>query len=566
MGSVLAGDKYEIAILSNITVSQLKEIIELKLRESAINAHVTIGDYDAIVQGSRQAADANATIIFWEACNFVPGFQSKIDLMPSQDIDALADRVEGEIAMVLRNLATAPLVLINRFSSMLFEPTPLAAGPLARLCRRLNSTLESKAGPNHILVDLDAVIAEAGISHAADFRQYQSAMALYSIDFCKAYAKAVVPALMAATGHVRKIVVLDCDNTIWAGILGEDGEDGIEMSDASLKGKVFKEVQTILAGLQKSGVLLALCSKNNPVDVDRVLASHPDMVLGEKNLVCKKVNWRDKVTNLREMAQELNLGLDSFIFVDDSEFELGLIRKDLPQVECIHVPPNLSEYPGMMRKLRHRMLKLSWTVEDSRKTEMYRQENRRKQLSSQFESIEEYLSSLGLQLDISWDMQIPVARAAQLSQKTNQFNLTTRRYTEADIRRMLSDSAFILATFAVSDRYGDYGVVGLTIIRRGGDAGRSAEIDTLLMSCRVIARNVEYAFFDELVRVLKMRGIEKLRAEYLGTAKNSLVSRLYDDLGFELKEISNMDRRYQADLHGLIPRNLDYIRTNSKGG
>lgn len=565
LGALLKSERYEISLLSNITVSHFKEIIELALRENSINAQVEIGDYDALVQSSRQLADSRAVILFWEACNLVAGLQSRIDLMSPQDLEALADRVENEIAMVLRNVATVPLVLVNRFSSVLFELTPLAAGPLARLCRRLNSALEAEARPNQVLVDLDAVIADVGIREAADFRQFHSSMALYSLAFCKAYAGAIAPAFLAATGHARKIVVLDCDNTIWSGILGEDGEAGIEMSDLTAKGKVFREVQAILLGMQKNGVLLALCSKNNPADVDQILAAHPDMVLREENLVSKKVNWKDKVTNLREMAMELNLGLDSFIFVDDSEFELGLIRKELPQVACIHVPLNLSEYPGLMRKLRHQMFALSRSDEDDRKTEMYQQENQRKQISARFESIDDYLASLDLQLDISWDGAIPAARVAQLSQKTNQFNLTTRRYTETDIHRMLSDPAYIMAAFAASDRYGEYGVTGLAIVRQDDACGDNAEIDTFLMSCRVIARNIEFAFFEELVRVLKDRGIRKLRGEYLATTKNSLVQYFYDDLGFELQECSDMGKRYLADLGRIMPKGIDYIRMKSKG-
>lgn len=565
LAALLTDSAYQISVLSNITPGPFKEIMELALRENSIKAYLTIGDYDALVHGSHQAVDANAVIIFWEACNLAPGLHDRIHLMSREDLDALVGRVEGEIAMVLGNLAHVPLVLINCFTSVLFDATPLRREPLNALCRRLNALLEDRLGSNQIMVDLAAVIAEVGLRHAADFRQFQSSMALYSVDFCKAYAQAVVPAFMAAVGRTRKIVVLDCDNTLWAGVLGEDGETGIEMSDMTAKGKVFHEVQTILCGLQRSGVLLALCSKNNSEDVDRLLASHADMVLKEHHLVCKRVNWQDKATNLREIALELNLGLDSFIFVDDSEFELGLVRKELPQVMCINVPRNLSEYPGLMRELRRHVFSLSITSEDGRKTEMYRQEAQRKQHAVRFDSVDEYLASLGLRLAISWGQQIPVARAAQLSQKTNQFNLTTRRYTEADIQRMLADSAYHLAVFSASDRHGDYGITGLAIIRREPAATELAEIETFLMSCRVIARNFEYAFFDEVVRVLEQSGIQKLKAEYLATPKNALVERLYDQLGFELLSASDGEREYQLDVGGFKPRSLNYIETISAG-
>lgn len=562
LASSLTGNGYRITVLSNITPGPLKEVMECALRENSINAQVAVGDYDALVQGSHDAASADAVILFWEACNLAPGLHHGIDLMSREDLDALSGRVEAEIGMVLRNLAHVPLVLINRFTSVLFDGTPLRVGPLNALCRRLNALLEDRLGSNQIMVDLKTIIASVGLQNAADFRQFQSSMALYSLDFCKAYAQAVTPAFMAATGRARKIVVLDCDNTLWAGVIGEDGEAGIEMSDATVKGKIFKEVQTILRSLQRSGVLLALCSKNNAADVEQVLGIHPDMALKDSDFVCKKVNWQDKATNLREIAQELNLGLDSFIFVDDSEFELGLVKKELPQVACLHVPHNLSEYPGLIRGLTHYVFSLSATSEDGRKTEMYRQETQRKQQAAQFDSMDEYLASLGLRLAVLWDKEIPAARAAQLSQKTNQFNLTTRRYTEADIQRMLADSAYTLAAFAVSDRYGDYGIAGLAIVRRDRASIGVAEIDTLLMSCRVIARNVEYAFFDELVRALERLGIQTLKAEYLATPKNAQVAGFYDQLGFELQSGSEEERRYQLNLDRFKSRNLTYIKTH----
>jgi FkbH-like protein len=566
LGAALQAEKYNISILSNITMNQSKDVIELALREHSINADIEIGDYDAILQNSNQVNNAKAVIVFWEACNFVAGLQSKINIMSEEDIEELAKRVEAEINLLFRNLLNVPLVIINRFSSTLFDSTPLVASTLGRLCKRLNSVLENKAAHNQILVDLDAVIAQVSLSRAVDLRQFQSSKSLYTIEFFQAYAKSIEPAFLAAVGFSKKIIVLDCDNTLWAGILGEDGEAGIEMSDATLRGIAFQEVQTILRGLQKSGVLLALCSKNNLADVEKVFANHPDMILREDHLVCKKVNWLDKASNLREISLELSLGLESFIFLDDSDFELGLIQRELPQVLCIQVPKNLSEYPKLIRELTKKVFRLSKTVEDDRKTEMYHQENQRKKHAVEFESTEQYLASLSLKLSILWDKKIPVARVAQLSQKTNQLNLTTRRYTEADIQKMLGDPTCTLAAFSASDRYGDYGVTGVAIIRLNSEPNNSAEIDTLLMSCRVIARNLEYAFFDEIVRVMRKNSIHKLYGVYIATSKNMLVENLYDKLGMQLIESSGTTRNYLLDLQEFQPRNIDYIATDSDGG
>ena len=558
-GAQLTGDVYKIALISNITIIQLKEFLELNLREKGINAVVTVGDYDAIVQDSVRFSEYKAVLVFWEAGNFIDGFQNKSYAMPSDEIDALAERVEGEIRLMLHNLKRTPLVLVNRFTSEIFGADALREGALPNLCKRLNATLASKVASNQIIVDLDNVLAKVGHDASVDFRQFQSSKALYTIGFFKTYAEAVMPAFMAATGRAKKLLVLDCDNTLWGGIIGEDGYYGIELSDSRMRGRAFREVQTIVKGLQRDGVLLALCSKNNSTDVDQVLNEHPDMILRNDDLVAKKINWQDKVTNLRELASELNLGLDSFVFVDDSSFEVGLIQKELPQVMCIQVPQNLSEYSSVIRKLSRDFFSLARTAEDERKTKIYQQEHLRKEQSSQFNSIDDYLTSLGLKMKITWDSHIPVSRAAQLSQKTNQFNLTTKRYTEADIHRMLSDSSYRIATFSVEDRYGDYGITGMAIIQRDKVLSSTCVIDSLLMSCRVLGRNIEYRLFDEVVKNIQSNGIEKILAVYQATAKNGQVAQLYDDLGFNLASEIDGCRNYEINVSDFKAKMIKYI-------
>ena len=555
----LPGDKYRVAVISNVTVNQFKEILEFTLRTDGLKAEVIIGDFDAIVQDSARFAESNAVLVFWEAGNLIDGFHNNAELFSEGNLDELARQVEGAMDLVLRNLNHTPLVLLNRFSSALFNSNPLQEGALQKMCRRLNLALESKVEANQIVVDLDAVLAEVGLSTAADMRQFISAKTLYSVEFFRAYAEVVKPAFMAVTGRAKKILVLDCDNTLWGGILGEDGTEGIHLSDATPQGKAYREAQAVFRSLRNEGVLLALCSKNNPSDVEKLLREHPDMVVKEHDLVAQKVNWQDKATNLREIAAELNIGLDSFILVDDSSFEIGLIQKELPQVTCVQVPQNLSEYPARMRELRRAFFSLSRTDEDQRKTEMYRQEKLRKEEASVYTSTEDYLATLKLKLTFTWSPHIPVARAAQMSQKTNQFNLTTRRYSEGDIQRMLDDSFYKLATFSVADRHGDYGVSGMIIIQQDRNDPRRAVIDSLLMSCRVIGRNVERVFFDELIRILPSMGIVHLRGEYLPTTKNSQVQQFYPALGFELITQTEKRCEYQLALTNYRPSGIQYI-------
>ncbi|MFH1933650.1 MAG: HAD-IIIC family phosphatase [Pseudomonadota bacterium] len=559
LGALQSGEKYQIVLLSNIVVNPLKEILEFFLRGQGINANVVIGDYDNIVQDSSRFAAANAVIVFWEAANLTEGFHALIASQSADVIAALVERVENEMDLVLKNLQRVPLVLINSFSSLFFGVDELRDGPLKLFCKRLNAALGVRVAPNQLIVDLDSILAKVGLGAAADFRQFQSSKALYSVDFFKAYAGVVEPAFRAATGRVRKVLVLDCDNTLWAGILGEDGASGIQMGNASLKGRVFREVQQILKGFRRQGILLALCSKNNPEDVDDVLATHPDIILKAEDLVAKKVNWQNKATNLQKLAAELNLGIDSFVFVDDSSFEIGLIEKELPQIKCVRVPEVLSEYPAVMREVVREFFSLSQTAEDAQKTEQYRQEHQRKTQAAMFDTIDDYLISLGMKLNIIWGKGVSVSRASQMTQKTNQFNLTTRRYTEGDIQRMLDNSNYFVAVFSVEDRYGDYGVTGLAIIEKEQNGIKSARIDTLLMSCRVIGRNVEYAFFDQLIDKLRQDGIKTLHAEYIVTPRNEQVSHFYDALGFSVETSSDTQRGYVINLDAYQFRNITYV-------
>jgi FkbH-like protein len=553
------GEKYKVAVISNITIAQIKEVLELSLRENGINADVTLADYDAIVQESYRFSDFNAVVIFWELINLLDGLQNKIYLMSQDEIDRLANKVDSEIAIVLKNIKNVPLVIVNQFSADLFDFNFLKPGPLQILSENLNKALKTSMSSTQILLDIDSIFSSIGIEQCRDLRHFYSSKTVYTIEFFRKYSETVLPAFKAANGKSKKVLVLDCDNTLWGGIIGEDGEVGIQMSDATAKGKIFKEVQTILLGMQKEGVLLALCSKNNEEDVNRILNNHPDILISDNHIVSKKVNWKNKANNIIEMAKELNLGLDSFVFIDDSSFEVGLVRQELPSVEVFQVPYNLSQYPLFLKRLRMLFFSLTKTKEDNNKTEMYLQDRQRKEVQSSHDSIENYLASLGLSMTISWNKDISVARAAQMTQKTNQFNLTTRRYTETDIIRMVDDPEYDIIVFSVSDHFGDYGVTGMSIIHVKNSI---AIIDSFLMSCRVIGRNVEFAFFDQIVYKLLDKKVQIIIASYIHTPKNMQVEMFYDKLGFNCTKFDNLKKEFTIKVENYKMNNIPYIKIN----
>lgn len=560
LGKTIKSDAYyNIAVLSNITIHPIKEICEYYLREAGINATIMIGDYDNIVQDSIKYSKSNAVIVFWELSNIIDGLQYKAELYENKQLDGILEKTKKEIDLVLKNLENTSLVLFNRFTSLPFCTKNLRKTNLIQLADLLNQHVEAKKPVNVYLLDTEKVIANIGIKNSLNYRNFYSSKALYRTDFFKFYSSYFKPFVLSANGKNKKAIIFDCDNTLWQGILGEDGFDNIQMSTKTKDGAIFSEIQSIALSLNKQGILIGLCSKNNPSDVNRVLESHPDMQLREKHITINKSNWSDKVTNLRDIATELNIGTESLVFVDDSAFEVNLIKHKLPEVTAIQVPERLCDYPGVLRENLDLFYNLSFTVEDTLKAKMYKQQLQRKNARNEFGDIEDYLASLELKVCVSVDNNQIVSRTSQMSQKTNQFNLTTKRYTETDIQNFILSSAFKVFTFSVVDKFGDNGVTGLAIAYISGENKQTAHIDTFLMSCRIIGRNIEYAFMDFFISYLKGIDITKVTAEYIQTPKNKQVSDFFDKFSFRFVNSDTKVKKYILDTKEYNSKNLDYI-------
>jgi len=558
IGETLESKPYKISILSNIIVHQIKEILEYQLRTGGINANVVLGDYDNIVQDSLKYKESNAVLIFWELCNIIDGLQFKIDLFDDRQLNEIFEKTKSEIDLILKNLGKTSLVLLNVFTSLSFSTSARRKTKLEELADQLNQYLADNIPANVRLVELDKVIASIGVEDSFDYRYYYSSKALYTVNFFKSYAEYVKPFIMSANGKAKKALIFDCDNTLWKGILGEDGYDNIEMSPRTKDGLIFAEIQSIALALNKQGILICLCSKNNPEEVDKVIKSHPDMQLRDKHITINKSNWSDKVSNLREIAQELNIGLDSFVVVDDSKFEVNLIRELLPEVTVLQVPERLYEYPKLLRENSGLFYNLSFTDEDHKKIEMYNQQAKRESSRNEFTDIENYLASLELNMTVYQDEDSIIPRMSQMSQKTNQFNLTTKRYTEGDIKNFIDDDSANVFAFSVADKFGDSGITGLCIIIFN-DKNQTAVIDTFLMSCRIIGRNIEYAFIDYLVDILKSNKINEIQAKYIKTQKNGQVKTFYDKCSFRLTDSNESVRNYTLVVSEYKPRLVNYI-------
>lgn len=558
LGEKLSTDSYRITVLSNIVVHQVKEIVEFSLRTEGIPAIVETGDYDNIVQDSKKFHDSNAIIIFFELCNIIEGFHYKAENLSDSQLNDIFERMQSEVGLVLKNLKETPLVLINRFSSLSFSSLDIRQNKYDEFAEQMNEFLEGIIPRNVQLVDVSKVLANVGIERSMNSRYFYSSKALYSIDFFKSYADFIKPYFMSANGVAKKALIFDCDNTLWKGVVGEDGFEGIEMSNMTKDGAVFAEVQSLALALNRKGVLIGLCSKNNHDDVCEIIESHKDMQLKSGNITIKKINWSDKASNLKEIANELNIGLDSLVFVDDSPFEVNLVRSHLPEVTVFQVPERLYEYPSMIRECMGLFFNLSFTAEDKKKVDMYTQQAQREATKKEFADVKEYLASLKLKITVFENCESIISRLSQMSQKTNQFNLTTKRYTEGNIQNFISSPTYEVFAFSVSDKFGDSGITGLSIVEADQDK-QLAQIDTLLMSCRVIGRNIEYAFMDYIIGKMKEKNIIELKASYVKTRKNEQVKEFFDRCKFNLEHSDDSVRTYSLDVNAYVPNTIDYI-------
>ena len=413
----------------------------------------------------------------------------------------------------------------------------------AEIGRRLRIGVEAS-----LFLDLDEVLAQVGRDAFFDLRLWYSARFPFAAAAAYEFSRRVVGLGAAMKFPKVKVIALDADNTLWGGIIGEDGFDGIALGH-EYPGNAYMAFQRRLLDFQQRGFILALCSKNNPADVEQVLSDHPHQILRAEHFAAIRVNWEAKPDNLVALAEELNLGLDSFIFVDDSDYECALVRRQLPEVEVIQTPARPVEVPSCLDQVS-RLELLSLTVEDLKKTEMYAQERIRRQLHQSAErsgGLEGYLASLEMVMTVGIDDPAPLKRLSQLTQKTNQFNLTTRRYDEQHMRRLIEASNWMVGYFSLKDVFGDSGIVGVALFELSEPA--LAELDTFLMSCRVIGRKAESAFLNALLKRLAAAGVREVVADYLPTPKNGLVTSFLPDHGFAV----GADGRFRRNLNATPP-------------
>jgi FkbH-like protein len=401
----------------------------------------------------------------------------------------------------------------------------------ATAIREINEKLRQIArGHNGVyILDYDSLVARHGRVRWHDERKWLMARLPVSAENLVHLAKEWMRFIHPLSGKICKALVTDLDNTLWGGVVGEDGPDGIQLGP-EYPGAAYQSLQRVLLDLYRRGIILAVCSKNNTSDAMEVLEEHPGMILRPRHFAALRINWNDKAENLREIAAELNIGIDSLAFLDDNPVERERVRTALPEISIIEPGDDPMQFAGRVRDTSA-FERLALSDEDRKRGRYYAEQRQRIELERDAASLEDFYRLLAQEVRIAEVDSGSLVRIAQLTQKTNQFNLTTRRYSQQQIGELAADANWRVYAVRVKDRFGDNGLVAVVITQ---DRGKICEIDTFLMSCRVVGRTVETAILSFLVDCARGRGMERLQGWFLPTKKNDLAKEFYPTHGFRM--------------------------------
>jgi FkbH-like protein len=383
-----------------------------------------------------------------------------------------------------------------------------------------------------VLVDTARLAATVGLENWDEPRHWHASKLLFSPDMIPVYGDLVARTLAAVCGQTRKCLVLDLDNTLWGGVIGDDGLTGIQLGQGSAAGEAFVAIQRLALELRARGIVLAICSKNEEEAARLPFREHPDMLLREEHIAVFQANWTDKAANLRAIAVTLNIGVDSLVFLDDNPAERAQVRRELPAVAVPEIPDDPALYPRVLAAAGY-FEAIAVSQEDRERAAYYQSNAQRAATLQASGDMNSYLSSLNMTCAIGFVDPITRPRVAQLINKSNQFNLTTRRYSEAEVAAVEADPKRHAVQVRLADTFGDNGIISVIIVDKAAGAW---EIDTWLMSCRVLGRRVEEAVLNHLAAAARAAGASALVGRYIPSAKNKMVAQHYEKLGFELVE------------------------------
>jgi FkbH-like protein len=525
-----------ILVLGQCTTNWLCNCLTASAYAGGMSILATEGQYDNVMQELMAAASND---VKYDAVVLLPW---NTRLLADGDRNT-QQRIDDEIAFwqqawnfVNGQLNTRLIQIGYDYKSPGYQGHHLGgqAGGHINLVRQINEALRAKLPEMSFFVDLDQISGMIGRENFYDARRYYWTKQPFSEVGTARLSEHVFAAYRTMVNGPKKVLILDLDNTVWGGVVGETGPLGIGIGD-SPDGEAHRALQRYAKSLQNKGILLAVCSKNNDADAREPFEKNPDMILKLEDFAAFEASWDPKAVAIHRIAQTLRLGLDSFVFLDDNPVEREHVRQMLPDVEVVEVGDDASEY---VHALEHGLWfeSMNVTKADAQRVEQYRAEAQRREVQSSFTSMDDYLESLKMSADARQINEEDFTRVIQLLGKTNQFNLTTRRHSPQLVEQMLVDKNNMGITLRVADRFGDHGLVAvlLAVLKDHpmGTPGKAFEIDTWLMSCRVIGRTVEEFCYNTLLNAARDRNADFVIGTYIPTAKNALVKDLYDRLGF----------------------------------
>ncbi|MGH8523476.1 MAG: HAD-IIIC family phosphatase [Gammaproteobacteria bacterium] len=541
-----------IAVLRSYTAEMLEPVLRFKLLLEGYSPEFFFGGYNGYAQEILDPQSAlykfkpDVILVLTRIEELIPGFHDAFgSKSPAEWDEEIRSAALGLISLsktagegAASQVIIQTMVLSSPYWGIYDAQT---ANGQAHLAAGFNSMLASAASShaNLFIWDFSRLVVAKGYESFYDPKLWFTARNPYRQSAYVEIGRDLCKHMLSALGRVKKCVVVDLDNTLWGGIAGEDGLDGVKLGH-DYPGNCYLAFQKGLLKLYDRGIILAVNSKNNESDALEIIDQHPDMALRRKHFAALRINWEDKATNMQELAAEINIGLESIIFIDDNPAECELVRSRLPEVATVRLPDKPYLIPAIIEALPG-IENIRLTEEDRKKGGMYKVQADRKNFEKSCGTLDDFLAGLGVQVTIGPATGFALTRIAQLTQKTNQMNLTTRRYTEAQIQAFMQDPNAAVFFVASKDRFGDNGIVGVFILKFDS---ATCLIDTFLLSCRVIGRNIEDAVVAFIADFARAKGVKLLVGEYLPTARNKPASDMYPRLGFS--RIG--DRRFEAVL------------------
>jgi FkbH-like protein len=566
---------YRLAILRSFTVEPVLPLLRADAFVHGIDLTVQLGDFNAYAQeildpdSSLYRFAPDAVILAARTADLAPDLWHEYPDLALEAVPAVVRRVSNSFRQwvrAFRERSSAALVVHS-----LELPARPGMGLLdaqenkgqSAAIQQINQELRQIASEHCgvYALDYDGLVARYGRLHWHDERKWLIARMPIAADHLVYLAREWLRFLVPLAGKTAKVLVTDLDNTLWGGVIGEDGMTGIKLGP-EYPGAAYQNLQRAMLDLARRGILLAICSKNNLEDAMEALENHPGMLLTPKHFAAVRIDWNDKAQNLREIAAELNVGMEALAFLDDNPVERQQVRSALPEVTIVDLPEDPQAYAAAVRDCPV-FERLSLSSEDSQRTTLYAVRRKRSQTEQAFQSKEDFFRYLEQEAEVLPVSPATLARVAQLTQKTNQFNLTTQRHTEQQIADMAARPGWQVLSIKVRDRFGDHGLVGVAITR---DQAETCEIETFLLSCRVIGRTVETALLSHVAQGAVARGRQRLAGRFSPTRKNAPARDFYARHGFQLLEENRDGSVWTLDLRHHTIATPAWIRLKTAEG